>query len=98
MQMTRVVPVWIKVAGLLLVVGFFGLHIFGKEHPIAKRQADQVITPGPSLNNGLAGKAIANTKQITTQLFSPVVEVDSAPIVIRTTGDKPYYQDEEAAE
>ena len=95
MQMTRVVPVWIKVAGLLFVVGFFGLQLFGEEHQIAKRQSEQVITPGPSLNHGLAGKAVANTRQITTQLFSPVVEVDSAPVVIRTTGDKPYYQDEE---
>jgi hypothetical protein len=98
MQMTRIVPVWVKVAGLLLVVGFFCVHLFGKQHPAAKRQSEQVITPGPSLNHGLAGKAVANTKQITTQLFSPVVEADSAPIINRTTGDKPYYRDEEAAE
>jgi len=96
MQRTRVVPVWVKVAGLLLVVGFFCVQLFGNEHPIAKRQSEQVITPGPSLNHGLAGKAVANSKQITTQLFSPVVEADSAPIIIRTTGDRPYYQDEVA--
>ncbi|WP_020678110.1 hypothetical protein [Geopsychrobacter electrodiphilus] len=96
MQMTRVVPVWIKVAGLLLVVGFFCLQIFGKERPISMRQTNQVITPEPSLNHGLAGKAVANTKQITAKLFSPVVEANSSPIILRATEDKPYYQDEEA--
>lgn len=97
MQMTRVVPVWIKVAGLLLVVGLFCLQIFSKEQPFTERQSEQVITPGPSLKYGLAGKAVANTKQITSKLFSPVVEAGRAPIIIRTTGDKPYYQDEEAS-
>jgi len=95
MQMTRVVPVWIKVAGLLLVVGFFCLQIFGKESPVVEKQSEQVIAPGPSLKHGLAGKAVANTKQITAKLFSPVVEANSAPIILRTMGDKPYYQDEE---
>ncbi len=92
--MTKVVPAWFKIAGLLLVVGFFCVQLFGDDPPVTNRPANRLITPGPNLNHGLAGKAVANTRQITAQLFSPVVEADSAPIIIRTTGDKPYYQDE----
>lgn len=97
MQRTKVVPVWIKVAGLVLLVGFFCLQFFGNEHPTAKRHSKEVITPAPDLKYGLAGKTAANTKQIASRLFSPVVEASHAPIILRTTGDKPYYQDEDAA-
>lgn len=92
MTMTRVVPVWVKVAGLLLEAGFFCLHFFPEE---AHREepGSQVVTPGPTIERGLAGKAVANTKAVSTRLFSPVVEPEQAPVIIRESGDKPYYKD-----
>lgn len=94
MQLTRVVPVWVKIAGLLLMVIFLSFQIFGQGDPPVKKSSEQIITPGPSLSRGLVGKLFANTEQIATKFFSPVVEVNSDPTIIRTTKDK-YYQDEE---
>jgi len=94
MSLTRVVPVWVKVAGLLLVVGFFCLQFFGEEEPVTNPASGQVVAPGPDLQHGLPGQAIDNTRAVATKLFSPVVEAEHAPVLVRPSDDKPYYQDE----
>ncbi|ORJ61344.1 hypothetical protein B5V00_06845 [Geothermobacter hydrogeniphilus] len=89
--MVRVVPVWVKVAGLL-VIGFFCLQLFS-EKAHREEPGSQVVTPGPSIERGLAGKVVANTRTVSTRLFSPVVEPERAPVIIRESGDQPYYKD-----
>jgi len=94
MSMTQVVPTWFKIVGFLLLVGLFYLQTFSNGNH-RKEPSCQVVTPAPSIERGLTGKVIVNTKAVATKLFSPVIEPEQAPVVIRESGKQPYYKDDE---
>lgn len=90
--MPQLIPTWVK-AVLLLLAGIIGAFMFSGEKKAGSEKVE-VIDPGPSLNRGLPGKAALNTKQVLTgQIFSPVLEPEQTPIIIRPKEGQ-YYSDE----
>ncbi|WP_148896603.1 hypothetical protein [Geothermobacter ehrlichii] len=95
-KVTRVVPTWVKVAGLAVLTGYLGYHLIAEEPSrVPATEKPLVVTPGPGIERGLPGKILLNTRQVVTgNVFSPVVEPDEAPVVIRESDGKPFYADE----
>jgi len=95
-KVTRVVPTWVKIAGLALLVGYVSYHLFAEEPSrVPATEKPLVVTPDSGIERGLPGKILLNTRQVVTgNVFSPVVEPDEAPVVIREPGSKPFYTDE----
>lgn len=91
---TRVIPFWFKLTSLIVVLGFICWQFAVQDRPTMKAPKNQVAPSEENLNYGLTGKAIANTKQVMTRFFSPVVNRPKIFWIIRTTNEKSDYQDE----
>ncbi len=89
-MMTRIVPQQIKAIIWVLVFVLAFYFIFVQKASLAK---DQKVLSSTESTPKLIRKTIANGRQITIQLFSPVIEAEAVLPIVRFVGDKPYYDE-----
>jgi hypothetical protein len=90
---TRVIPKKLKLVIFIFTAALAFFLIFSLKTPEERKQ-EQAIFSGEDTPR-LVRKAIANYQQITTQLFSPVIEAKPSLPIVRFAGEKPYYEDDE---